>query len=238
MARISGSAHSLVCCDSESTNPVQPASIPFIVAAVSLPFLLGWVPSAVAMRHLWHRQDLGYGMFGFWSLVLLYPWTGAIVYAAWAILPILTAFMATIFGGFSVQSIVKHELEYVLPAQGWDEVVVDTLDEGFEYKFDGLSTIKPHYSYSYQGKRYVGDRLDLTPAPWFASEFEQRGPPFRAFVNPERPEESILQREFPKSMQKWVLLGPVILVAGIWHFWFGLRSRFGSHGRRRQAPTT
>ena len=109
---------------------------------------------------------------------------------------------------------------------------MESFEDGYDWELDGLSTVAPRYSYRYHGKRYAGTRVDFTAGPWSASDFEQQGPRRHVFVNPNDPEQSVLQRELPRSLHQAALVGPIALLAGIWHLGFSLRSRWASRGRR------
>src|SRR5262249_31298947 len=69
------------------------------------------------------------------------------------------AFLA--FGLMGAYELAHDMVTLVLPARDWDMVALETFDEGFDFRLDGLSTISPSYTYAYRGRIYTGNRLNF-----------------------------------------------------------------------------
>jgi hypothetical protein len=133
------------------------------------------------------------------------------------------AFLA--FGLLGVYSLADEVVTLVLPARDWEMVSLENLDEGFEFRLDGLSTISPRYTYAYRGRIYEGTRLNFEPGPWFESDWDRPEPLLHAFVNPNNPSESVLQRTIPRWRVKSSLKQMIALPFGVWLVWPSARSR-------------
>jgi len=129
-------------------------------------------------------------------------------------------------------------------AAGWEQVPARIESVILNESSDDESTaysVDCRYSYEYAGRRYTGTRVspdlggssDVRHQERFAilEEHRSSGRPFPAWVNPARPEESLLFREM--TPLSWVLLpfGICFFAAGVFVMVKGVRD--GRAGRRR-----
>jgi hypothetical protein len=115
-------------------------------------------------------------------------------------------------GGLFTSGMIFHSLSRWISARSWQETPATILTvETTNSDEDSFST-KATYRYEWDGKQFEGDRVSIHSGSDNIGSFQVRvanelhdhhksGKPFRCFVNPDRPSESILYRDL-----RWELL--------------------------------
>lgn len=132
-------------------------------------------------------------------------------------------------GGASMAFFAARNVARSLAMRGWTEVPARIVSAELESSGGGENAttyrVRAAYEYQYQGRSYRGDRV----SPYGGSDnigsfqedaayelrwHQERGEPFRAFVNPVNPAEAILYRDIRYGLLAFTGLFVVLLGGG------------------------
>jgi hypothetical protein len=124
----------------------------------------------------------------------------------------------------------------VAESRNWESVPCEILSSKVDKKSDSDGStyqVQIRYRYTFQGRRYTGDRYDFgtghtnvgVGAMHGAVKAHPPGARKSCWVDPAHPEESVLQRSLPSGIWLGALFGLVFPAAGVGVIWSGVRAR-------------